>query len=233
MLSKKAFFSLLLVVGVPVAAYYTVKYLSEDAVDMPRRYFFDSVTEKTVKGKLVRDTAWHRISNFRFANQLGDTVEADALKGKILIVDYFFTRCPNPCPTLTKNMKRMQDAYLKNDTLIHFISFTVDPERDSVAALKRYADSYKVRHNNWWMLTGQKKDIYDLAFTEFKAGIVDGGEVDTAFLHTNKFYLLDKNRVIRGWYDGTDTTALTRMARDISLLILEKDKTKKRNLFRK
>ena len=233
MLSKKAFFSLLLVVGVPVAAYYTVKYLSEDAVDMPRRYFFDSVTEKTVKGKLVRDTAWHRVSNFRFANQLGDTVEADALKGKILIVDYFFTRCPNPCPTLTRNMKRMQDAYLKSDTLIHFLSFTVDPARDSVAALKRYADSYKVRHNNWWMLTGQKKDIYDLAFTEFKAGIVDGGEVDTAFLHTNKFYLLDKNRVIRGWYDGTDTAALTRMARDISLLILEKDKTKKRNLFRK
>lgn len=233
MLSKKAFFSLLLVVGVPVAAYFTVKYLSEDAVDMPRRYFFDSVTEKTVKGKLVRDTAWHRISNFRFTNQLGDTVEADALKGKILIVDYFFTRCPNPCPTLTRNMKRMQDAYLKSDTLIHFISFTVDPERDSVPALKRYADSYKVRHNNWWMLTGQKKDIYDLAFNEFKAGVVDGGEVDTAFLHTNKFYLLDKNRVIRGWYDGTDTAALTRMARDISLLILEKDKTKKRNLFRK
>jgi protein SCO1 len=233
MLSKKAFFSLLLVVGVPVAAYYTVKYLSEDAVDMPRRYFFDSVTEKTVKGKLVRDTAWHRISNFRFANQLGDTVEADALKGKILIVDFFFTRCPNPCPILTRNMKRMQDAYLKSDTLIHFLSFTVDPARDSVAALKRYADTYKVRHNNWWMLTGEKKTIYDLAFTEFKAGIVDGGEVDTAFLHTNKFYLLDKNRVIRGWYDGTDTAALTRMARDISLLILEKDKTKKRNLFRK
>jgi protein SCO1 len=233
MLSKKAFFSLLLVVGVPVAAYFTVKYLSEDAVDMPRRYFFDSVTEKTVKGKLVRDTAWHRISNFRFPNQLGDTVEADALKGKILIVDFFFTRCPNPCPTLTRNMKRMQDAYLKSDTLIHFLSFTVDPARDSVGALKRYADSYKIRHNNWWMLTGQKKDIYDLAFNEFKAGIVDGGEVDTAFLHTNKFYLLDKNRVIRGWYDGTDTAALTRMARDISLLILEKDKTKKRNLFRK
>jgi protein SCO1/2 len=233
MLSKKAFFSLLLVVGVPVAAYFTVKYLSEDAVVMPKRYFFDSVTEKTVKGKLVRDTAWHRISNFRFANQLGYTVEADALKGKILIVDFFFTRCPNPCPILTRNMKRMQDAYLKSDTLLHFISFTVDPERDSVAALKRYADSYKVRHNNWWMLTGPKKEIYDLAFNEFKAGIVDGGEVDTAFLHTNKFYLLDKNRVIRGWYDGTDTAALTRMARDISLLILEKDKTKKRNLFRK
>lgn len=233
MLSKKAFFSLVLVVGVPVAAYFTVKYLSEDAVDMPRRYFFDSVTDKTVKGKLVRDTAWHRISNFRFANQLGDTVEADALKGKILIVDYFFTRCPNPCPTLTKNMKRMQDAYLKSDTLIHFISFTVDPERDSVPVLKRYADSYKVRHNNWWMLTGEKSDIYNLAFQEFKAGVVDGGQVDTAFLHTNKFYLLDKNRVIRGWYDGTDTADLTRMARDISLLILEKDKTKKRNLFRK
>jgi protein SCO1/2 len=102
-----------------------------------------------------------------------------------------------------------------------------------VAALKHYADRYKIRHHNWWMLTGDKQKIYDLAFDEFKAGVVDGGEVDTAFLHTDKFYLLDKNRVIRGWYDGTDSSEMTRLARDISLLILEKDKTKKRNLFRK
>ena len=99
--------------------------------------------------------------------------------------------------------------------------------------MKRYADKYQVRHNNWWFLTGDKKTIYDLAFNEFKAAIVNGGEVDTAFLHTSKFYLLDKDRVIRGWYDGTDTVALTKMARDIGLLFLEKDKSKKRNLFRK
>lgn len=223
----------MLVVGIPLVAYFAVKYFSEDAVVMPKRYFFDSVITKTVDGQLRRDTAWHRISNFSFVNQLGDTIQANDLKGKILIVNYFFSRCPNPCPTLTRNMKRMQDSYLKNDSLVHFISFSVDPIRDSVLALKNYADRYKIRHHNWWMLTGDKKKIYDLAFDEFKAGIVDGGNVDTAFLHTDKFYLLDKNRVIRGWYDGTDSVAMTKLARDISLLILEKDKTKKRNLFRK
>ena len=232
-MSKKGFIGLLLAVGLPVLSYNIVKYASEDSVEMPRRYFFDSVTEKTVKGKLVKDTVWHKVANFTFTNQLGKTVSVDSLKGKILIVDYFFSRCPNPCPTLTRNMKKMQDAFLKTDSLVHFISITVDPGRDSVEVMKRYADKYKVRHNNWWFLTGEKKAIYDLAYNEFKAATIDGGEVDTAFLHTNKFYLLDKDRVIRGWYDGTDTVAMAKLARDIGLLFLEKDKKKKRNLFRK
>lgn len=232
-MSKKAILALLVAVGIPVVSYLIVKYASEGSVDMPRRYFYDSVTQKTESGKLVKDTLWHKISNFTFTNQLGKAVYADDVKGKILVVDYFFTRCPNPCPILTRNMKKMQDAFLKTDSLVHFISFSVDPERDSVQVLKRYADKYQVRHNNWWFLTGDKKTIYDLAFNEFKAAIVNGGEVDTAFLHTSKFYLLDKDRVIRGWYDGTDTVALAKMARDIGLLFLEKDKRKKRNLFRK
>lgn len=232
-MSKKAILALLIAVGIPVTSYLIVKYTSEDAVNMPRRYFFDSVTEKTERGQLVKDTLWHKISNFTFTNQLGKTVSADSLKGKILVVDYFFTRCPNPCPLLTRNMKKMQDAFLKTDSLVHFISFSVDPARDSVEALKQYADKYKVRHNNWWFLTGDKKAIYDLAYNEFKSATIDGGEIDTAFLHTNKFFLLDKDRVIRGWYNGTDTVEMARMARDIGLLFLEKDKRKKRNLFRK
>lgn len=232
-MSKKGFLGLILAVGIPVMSYYIVKWSSEGSVEMPRRYFFDTVTEKTVKGKLVKDTVWHKVANFTFTNQLGKTVSVDSLKGKILVVDYFFTRCPNPCPTLTRNMKKMQDAFLKNDSLVHFISLTVDPPRDSVEALKRYADKYQVRHNNWWFLTGDKKTIYDLAYNEFKAATIDGGEVDTAFLHTNKFYLLDKERVIRGWYDGTDSVAMAKLAKDIGLLFLEKDKKKKRNLFRK
>jgi protein SCO1/2 len=232
-MSKKSILAMVMVVLLPVTAYYLVKYLSESSVNMPRRYFFDNVKDTVVNGKKRSDTIWHSISNFSFPNQLNDTVYADDVKGKILVVDFFFTRCPNPCPIMTRNMKKMQDAYKKNDTLIHFISFSVDPARDSVETLKRYADRFGAKHNNWWFLTGEKQRIYDLAFNEFKAAVVDGGEVDTAFLHTNKFYLLDKNRVIRGWYDGTDSVSLRKMARDISLLILEKDKTKKRNLFRK
>lgn len=232
-MNKKALLGLLIAVGIPVVSYLFVKYASEGSVDMPRRYFFDSVIQKTQSGQLVKDTVWHKVSNFSFTNQLGQTVHADDAKGKILVVNYFFTHCPNPCPTLIRNMKKMQDSFLKTDSLVQFISFSVDPGRDSVEALKRYADKYQVRHNNWWFLTGEKKSIYDLAFNEFKAAIVDGGIVDTSFLHTSKFYLLDKDRVIRGWYDGTDTVALAKMARDIGLLFLEKDKSKKRNLFRK
>lgn len=232
-MNRSAIFGLLLAVGLPVTAYMIVKYASEGSVEMPRRYFYDSVIEKTEKGKRVNDTVWHKVSNFTFTNQLGKTVFADEVKGKILVVDYFFTRCPNPCPTLTKNMKKMQDAFLKTDSLVHFISFTVDPSRDNAEVLKNYADKYKVRHNNWWFLTGDKKIIYDLAYNEFKAATIDGGEVDTAFLHTSKIYLLDKDRVIRGWYEGTDSASMTKMARDIGLLFLEKDKKRKRNLFRK
>ena len=106
-MSKKSWIALMFVVGIPICAYFAVKHFSEDAVVMPKRYFFDSVLVKTVDGQLHRDTIWHRISNFSFINQLGDTIEADDLKGKILVVDYFFTRCPNPCPTLTRNMKKM------------------------------------------------------------------------------------------------------------------------------
>jgi len=232
-MSKNAVLGLILVAALPLTAYLIVKTLSEKNVDMPRRYFYDSVVEKTEKGKRINDTAWHKISNFKLVNQLGDTIEADQLKGKILVVDFFFTRCPNPCPTLTRNMKKMQDSYLNSDSLVQFISITVDPERDSIAALKNYADRYRVRHHNWWFLTGNKKEIYDLAYQEFKSAVIDGKEVDTAFLHTDKFYLLDKSRVIRGWYTGTDDAALAKLAKDIGLLILEKDKKKKRNLFRK
>ena len=91
-MSKKGIFGLLLAVGIPVTAYLIVKYSSEGIVDMPRHYFFDSVTEKTVKGKLVKDTIWHKVENFTFTNQLGKTVSVDSLKGKVLVVDYFFTR---------------------------------------------------------------------------------------------------------------------------------------------
>lgn len=156
-MSQRALVVLLFVVGMPVLAYFIVKYASQDAVDMPKRWFYDSVSVKTVNGKRVNDTAWHKVSNFCFPNQLGNQVCAEDLKNKILIVDFFFTRCPNPCPTLTKNMKKLQDSYLKNDTLVHFLSFSVDPTRDTVEALKRYADRFGVRHHNWWRLQVRKK----------------------------------------------------------------------------
>ena len=237
-MSKKALLSLCIVALLPVVSYLIVKSASDDAVVMPRHYFPDSVINKIVDGKTVTDTVWHRLDNISLINQLGDTVSLDDINGSIIIADFFFTRCPSICPTLTKNMKELQDAMKMKDyrrkidsSYVRFISFSVDPERDSVAALKRYADKYAVNHDTWWFLTGDKKKIYDYALNELKLGLQDGNGVDTNFIHTEKFVLIDKNRIVRGYYNGLDSASMSKLAEDLTLLMLEKDKNKKRKLF--
>ncbi len=202
---------------------------------MPPRFFADSVAEKIEKGKKVSDTIWHQVSNIHLINQLGDSVSLDDVRGKIIIADFFFTRCPSICPTLTKNMKALQDAMKMKDfgrkldtSFVQFLSFSVDPERDSAEVLKRYADKYRVNHDTWWFLTGPKKTIYDFALNELKLGLQDGEGVDSNFIHTSKFVLLDRQRVVRGYYDGLDSASLSKLAEDLTLLMLEKDKKKKR-----
>jgi protein SCO1/2 len=236
--SKKALLALCIVVLLPVVSYLIVKEVSKDAVIIPRRYFADTVINKVVNGKTVTDTIWHTVSSVKLTNQLGDTVSFDDVKGKIIVADFFFTRCPSICPYLTKNMKGLQDATRMKDfrkkidsSFVQFFSFSVDPERDSVPALKRYADKYGVNHDTWWFLTGPKKTIYDFALNELKLGLQDGGNVDSDFIHTAKFVLLDKERVVRGYYNGLDTSSLSKLAEDITILMLEKDRKKKRSLF--
>lgn len=237
-LSKKAVLALCLAVLLPAVSYLLVKRFSESAISMPPRYFVDTVMNKVVSGKSTSDTVWHTVSNVHLTNQLGEQVSLDDLKGKILIADFFFTRCPSICPTLTKNMKGLQDALkMKNprkridSAFVQFLSFSVDPERDSSTVLKKYADKYSVNHDTWWFLTGPKKDIYDFALNELKLGLQDGGNVDSNFMHTAKFVLLDRERIVRGYYDGLDTASVSKLAEDLTLLLLEKDRRKKRKFF--
>lgn len=238
-MSKKAILALMIAVLIPVLSYVILKATSETAVVMPRKYLLDSVNSRIENGKSIIDSIWHQTANIKLINQLGDSVSLYDRPGKITVIDFFFTRCPNPCPTLTRNMRKLQLSFANyqegrkviDSSVVQFISFTVDPERDSVTALKNYADQYQVSPDNWWMLTGEKKKIYDFAFNELKIGLFDGHGVDTAFLHTPKFLLLDKNYVLRGLYDGRDTAALAQLAKDVGLLMLEKDKTKKSALF--
>lgn len=237
-MSKKAVLALCIVVLLPVISYYIVKTSSEDAVAMPRRYFADTVLNKIENGKSISDTVWHKVADIRLQNQLGDTVSLDDIAGSIIIADFFFTRCPSICPSLTRSMKELQDAMKMKDfrrridsSYVRFLSFSVDPERDSADALKRYADKYAVNHDTWWMLTGPKKKIYDFALNELKLGLQDGEGVDSNFIHTSKFVLLDRERVVRGYYNGLDTASMSKLAEDLTLLMLEKDKKKKRKLF--
>lgn len=222
-MNKKAILSLLLVIVLPLISYWLVKVLSKDAVHMPQRYFYDSVAIKEKNGKTTSDTIWHQVKNISFTNQLGKKVSLDELHGKILVINFFFTKCPSICPGLAKNMKKLQDSFVKNADIVQFITISVDPENDSVPALRKFADRFNVNHDSWWFVTGDKAEIYDFALKELKASVADSN-VDTAFIHTENFFLLDSNRVVRGWYNGFDTAKQSMLAMDIPTLMLEKDK---------
>ena len=239
-MNKKALLGLLIGVFVPLMAYFIMKFIPIN--QMPQRLFSDGV-ERTIKnGKEITDTVWHKVPDFQLTNQLGRKVSWKDMEGKIVVADFFFTRCPQICPQMTHNMKRLQDAVKKNvragptdADFVQFISFTVDPVHDGVAELKKYADRYQINPQNWWLLTGDKAQIYNLALKGMMLGI-DSTEVDTAFIHPQKFVLLDKDRVQRSrrdeygnvkLYNGLDSNDVKSVAEDIILLTLEKDRKKK------
>lgn len=237
-MSKKALLGLCIAALLPIVSYFIVKTASEKAVIIPPRFYADTVVNTVVDGKSKSDTVWHSVKNISLVNQLGDTVSLDDIKGSIIVADFFFTRCPSICPTLTKNMKELQDAMkMKNfrrkidSSYVRFLSFTVDPERDSAEAMKKYADRFAVNHDTWWFLTGPKKKIYDFAFEELKLGLQDGEGVDSNFIHSQKFVLMDRERIVRGYYNGLDSASMSKLAEDLTILMLEKDKKRKRKLF--
>ncbi|HLI92365.1 MAG TPA: SCO family protein [Puia sp.] len=237
-MSKKSWLAICLAVIVPLVFYGIA---NTYGVVMPPRYFPDSVVTKMKDGKEVTDTIWHKVANIRLVNQLGDTVSLDSLRGKVLCIDFFFTHCASICPILTRNMRHMQDALKSPDKIrqvdaadtnfVQFVSLTVDPAHDSPQVLKRYADKYGVNSDVWWMLTGPKKTIYDFALKELKLGLQDSVNVDSNFVHSDLIALLDRDRVIRGYYDGTDTTALKRLGNDMVFIMLEKDKNRRSTVF--
>jgi protein SCO1/2 len=237
-LNSKALIGICIALLLPVGSYFIMKHFGDNAVSMPRRYYADTVINKVVDGKEVTDTIWHKVANITLTNQLGNKVSLDDLQGKIIVADFFFTRCPSICPTLTKNMKKLQDALkLKDDTkmvdttFVQFLSFSIDPMRDSVGALKKYADRFGVNHDVWWMLTGDKKQIYDFTINEIKLGLEDGQGVDSNFIHSQKMVVIDRDRIIRSYYDGLNSLEMQRLAEDITLLMLEKDKKKPSAVF--
>ncbi len=224
-MNRKAVLAVMLAVLLPTVSYLLVRYYSDRDVQMPQRYFYDNVNVIEKNGKTTYDTLWHHVSNMHFINQFGDTVSFADLKGKIIVLDFFFTRCPTICPKLARAMKRLQNSFTKNDSIVQFVSITVDPHHDSVPQLRKWAEKFNVNPDSWWLLTGNRDSIYDLAIKEIKANIADVN-VDTAFVHTYNFFLLDKERIVRGWYDGFDSVAQKKLVRDIPLLMLEKDRKK-------
>jgi protein SCO1/2 len=230
-MNKKALLAIAVAVLIPVVGYMIVKAASDKAVEMPHHYLPDSIVNVVKDGKMTTDTVWHKVADIRLINQLGDTVSLYDIKGKVIVADFFFTSCAYICPKLTRNMVRLQRSFQKggdpmhppDSSIVQFVSFTIDPERDSVARLKQYADRFGVNHDNWWFLTGSKDSIYNFIFQQLKVDKYDTeGPIDPNFAHTQRFVLLDKNFNVRGYYNGLDSVALGGLAKDISLLMLEK-----------
>jgi protein SCO1 len=228
--SKRSLYALIVALFIPLACYFIIKSISDRTVVVPPHYFADSIISTTIDGKRETDTVWHQLPDFKLLNQLGQKVGWDDMKGKVVVADFFFTHCPTICPGMTRNMRELQQSIHNNEKVgdrqadfVQFLSFSVDPGRDSVAALKKWADRFQIDPANWWLLTGEKKTIYDLCINDMKLAVVDGEGVDTSFIHSDRFILIDRDRHVRGFYHGLDTTSLAKLSEDIIFLSLEKD----------
>lgn len=216
----------MLAVLVPLLGYLIVDHYSKNVVPIPRFYVPERVDTVVRNGETQYDTVFHTIRNFELTNQMGKQVSLKDLHGKVLLVDFFFTSCTSICPTLTSNLKKIQDAYVKNDTLLQILSFSVDPVRDSSERLRQYAIRHGINPDNWWLLTGDKKEIYDIARNEFFVSVTQGDGGPDDFIHTEKLVLIDKNGHIRGYYNGLDSNAIRQCANDIAVLHLEKERNR-------
>lgn len=167
----------------------------------------------------------HTIGNFEFQNQYNQKIGLKDVKGKVFVAEYFFTTCGTICPAMNKQMMRVQKAYESNDE-VKILSFTVDPETDTVEQMKTYAEGHGAIKGKWHFLTGDGDKLYDLARKSFfvlkPAEAENQGDAESDFIHTNNFVLVDKHLRIRGYYDGTSTKEVGHLIEDIELLLNEK-----------
>ena len=159
----------------------------------------------------------HKIRSFSLVNQLGDSISEKDFENKIYVADFFFTRCMGICPKMSKQMDRAAEEF-KQDNEIMFLSHSVTPVADSVPVLAEYAELYGADPTQWMLATGDKKEIYDLARKSYFAVTTEGTGDSTDFIHTENFVLIDKNKRIRGFYDGTSSEDVDRLIEDIRIL---------------
>lgn len=187
------------------------------------------ITENQVKelslpvyGQRNNDSTDHVVSNFSLTNQDGRIITESDFKEKIYVADFFFTTCEGICPLMSDQMERIAEEY-KTNTNVLLLSHTVKPEDDSVPVLKKYAEKHNADSTQWHFVTGERMVINKLARTSYLLG---GMEEDASsdFVHTQFFALIDPQKRIRGFYDGTDSTDVNKLIGDIGILIREENK---------
>ena len=175
-----------------------------------------------VKFQLVDSTIqhvkrFHKIDDFSLVNQNNEIITNETYKGKIYIADFFFTTCPGICPIMKENMIILQDEFINDDDVL-LLSHTVTPEIDSVHVLKKYSQEQGVIDSKWNMVTGDKKQIYNLARKSYLVAEDIESPTQYDMIHTENFVLVDSKRRIRGFYDGTDNDVMDNLISDIKIL---------------
>jgi len=182
------------------------------------------IDKQLVAPELINSTTVKPVANFTFVDQLGDTIDQTIVDNKIYVADYFFTTCGGICPAMSDQMKRVHAKY-KNRKDFAILSHTVWPEVDTVEAMLAYSKKYGATPKQWYFLTGEKKALYDLARKSYfilKPAAVKGeGDGESDFIHTALFVLVDKNKKIRGYFDGTDPEEVDEMMTTIDYLLLQ------------
>jgi len=166
------------------------------------------------------ETIYHTIPDWEFVNQNGEIVSSEKYKGQIYIAEFFFTNCPTICPKMTVNMHSLQEKTKELD--VQFLSYTVDPIRDTSATLKTYQQAYGINEKNWNMLTGDQYKIYELGVKGYLVPNQEDALAPGGFLHSEMFMLIDQKGRIRGYYDGTNSQNIDKIVRDIKYLNQEK-----------
>ncbi|AEH01830.1 SCO family protein [Lacinutrix sp. 5H-3-7-4] len=181
-------------------------------------YNEESFTPKWLTPGTEEEKTFHKIPDFSLTNQLGNEVSQKTFENKIYITDFFFASCPGICPQMTGNMFKLQEEFLNDDEVL-FLSHTVTPTKDSVPVLKNYAEKNGVIDNKWHLVTGDKETIYNLGRDEYFVEN-DLGEPKTIndFLHTENFLLIDKNKHIRGIYNGLNRASIAQLIVDVKTL---------------
>ncbi len=213
----KLFFSVLILISIVII--YLFYNALKPKVVLPI-YQPSMVNEELVDSSLHYVRKYHTIADFSLTNQNGKVITQENYKDKIYVADFFFTTCATICPIMTGNMAEIQMELL-DDNDVMLLSHSVTPNIDSVAQLKRYADRKGVIDAKWNLVTGDKKQIYELARKSYLAVKTDGDGGPYDMIHTENFILVDKERRIRGFYDGTKKEDMEKLLGDIRILQAE------------
>ena len=166
------------------------------------------------------DTIYHTIGKFSFTNQFGETINNKTVENKIYVADFFFATCESICPAISTNLKDVQKEFENDDSLL-ILCHTVNPLHDTVEVLNAYSQTYGAKKSKWHFLTGNKKEIYDLAKDSYLVNALEADGSPEGFLHSELLLLVDKKGRIRGMFDGTDKAQVQKLIKEIKLLKTE------------